>query len=219
MKIFISNSLIAVIFFLVINVSGCYNASIQPKEGKQFYLAHNIWYEPKRARYNRDTNYMPTKAQIKAKDMSGFFRGKVRISSLNYKDGILLPTGTHIDHVEIGNGILNFRIVDLNLYVTYIIVKKHEPLLTSNELFDRMITTKTFDELTEGVSDQNKKAIKSGKVLKGMSKSDVLFAFGYPPSHRTNDLTSNTWIYWLRYFKNFQVNFDKNGMVIEDVIL
>jgi hypothetical protein len=53
-------------------------------------------------------------------------------------------------------------------------------------------TTKTLEELTEGMTDQKIQAIKHGTVLNGISKSAVLVAYGYPPEHRTGSNYSST---------------------------
>jgi hypothetical protein len=75
-------------------------------------------------------------------------------------------------------------------------------------------TTKTLEELTEGMTDQKIQAIKHGTVLNGMSKSAVLVAYGYPPEHRTGSIYSSTRIYWSNKFNTFRVCFDENDRTV-----
>jgi len=62
-------------------------------------------------------------------------------------------------------------------------------------------------------SDADKKGIREGKLGFGMSKTGVMMALGYPATHRTPSLDSNTWIYWTNRFTTFEVNFNDKGLV------
>ncbi len=62
-------------------------------------------------------------------------------------------------------------------------------------------------------SGVDRKGIDAGDVYIGMTKEGVLTALGYPPSHRTPSLDSNTWIYWRNRFMTMSVEFDANGKV------
>jgi hypothetical protein len=63
------------------------------------------------------------------------------------------------------------------------------------------------------LSDADKKGIQEGKVVYGMSKTGVMMALGYPATHRTPSLESNTWIYWTNRFTTLEVNFNDKGLV------
>jgi len=88
------------------------------------------------------------------------------------------------------------------------------PGKTAEDYKNLMITTKTFEKLTEGMNESDIDAIKRGRVVNGMSKKAVLVAYGYPPEHRTSSLESNTWIYWRNQFGTFRVCFDENDKTI-----
>jgi hypothetical protein len=72
-----------------------------------------------------------------------------------------------------------------------------------------MFTTKTFEELTAGMSDREINAIKSGTVVDGMSKEAVLVAYGRPPEHRTPNLERRVWYYWRNKLQSFMICFDE----------
>jgi hypothetical protein len=55
--------------------------------------------------------------------------------------------------------------------------------------------------------------IADGTLALGMSRGAVLMAVGYPPPHRTPDLQSNTWSYWISRWRAYRVTFDENGRV------
>jgi len=200
--------------FLMIQL-GCSEKFIivKPDPGEQFYLAHNFWVDNRRI----DTYNPNIGRQIQTKLIS--IKGKdIKLASLNYKIGVLIPIGSIVENLEIGSSELKFIVKDINSRVTYKVVKRYEPLVTGQDLFERSITTKTFESITEGISFRFKEAIKSGMVLKGMSKSNVLLAFGYPPAHQTPSLDLDTWIYWHTKSKRILVEFDADGKVKENVI-
>jgi hypothetical protein len=65
----------------------------------------------------------------------------------------------------------------------------------------------------DNLSDADKKGIKEGRLVVGMSKTGVMMLYGYPATHRTPSLDSNRWIYWTNRFTTFEVNFNDKGLV------
>jgi len=64
-----------------------------------------------------------------------------------------------------------------------------------------------------GLNSIDKKGLKEGKVLKGMTKDGVILAIGHPPAHVTPSLKADVWKYWSNRFNTFNVVFDKKGRV------
>ncbi len=63
------------------------------------------------------------------------------------------------------------------------------------------------------LSDVDKKGIKQGRALRGMSKAGVEFAMGRPPIHATPSLAADQWMYWLNKFNRQEIIFGENGLV------
>ena len=74
-----------------------------------------------------------------------------------------------------------------------------------------MFTTKKFEELTAGLSDNEISAIKSGAILDGMSKEAVLICYGPPPEHATHSLDSRIWTYWKNKKNIEKIAFNSNN--------
>ncbi len=53
-------------------------------------------------------------------------------------------------------------------------------------------------------------AIKGGYLRGGMTKDEVILAWGYPPEHKTPSLDSNRWLYWENRWVSTEVCF-QNG--------
>ncbi len=73
----------------------------------------------------------------------------------------------------------------------------------------RLLTNKTFEEITEGFDENVAKAIQSGFAIEGMDKKQVVLAIGYPPEHRTQNLwTDPVWTFWVSARKTKNICFD-----------
>ncbi|RTZ99267.1 MAG: hypothetical protein DSY90_01600 [Deltaproteobacteria bacterium] len=76
-----------------------------------------------------------------------------------------------------------------------------------------LITAKTQTRLS-GLSKVDRKGIKVGKALRGMTKTGVKIALGYPATHQTPSLEENIWIYWKDRWRRSAVTFNEKGKVI-----
>lgn len=56
-------------------------------------------------------------------------------------------------------------------------------------------------------------AITSARLVKGMTREQVLMAVGYPVSSENAHLDSNVWRFWLSSFAEFRVRFDDQQRV------
>ncbi len=59
----------------------------------------------------------------------------------------------------------------------------------------------------------DRKGVKQGKALVGMTKKGVMTALGYPSPHATPSLKDNTWKYWRNRFRTMDVEFNGKGRV------
>jgi hypothetical protein len=55
--------------------------------------------------------------------------------------------------------------------------------------------------------------ILQGQVVEGMSKAAVIRAMGYPPKHRTPNLSSDKWIFWSSRLATFQLRFRDDKVI------
>ena len=59
--------------------------------------------------------------------------------------------------------------------------------------------------------DSVQDAIFEGRVVKGMTKEQVVMAIGYPPGHRTEGMNANEWTYWANRFRTYKLQFGRDG--------
>ncbi len=150
------------------------------------YTAHNIWFE---------------KPEV--------------IYVINYKRGQMIPAGTEVTSVRIGNRNIRFQAVGWEGYEFNFILGKHQGNLTIGAVHERTFVHEPLLTLTEEMTEHEIRCIESGSVEPGMSKKAVLISQGYPPRHRPPNLDLRQWIYWGNRFKNFIVKFDGEGRVIQ----
>ncbi len=159
------------------------------------YLAHNLWY----------------------KDTGNF-------EAINFKEQpFFLPAGTEIEKAwfpTLSNAhMIIFRVKGRD---EDMILKRNGKYQTNRmksldilQIFDRTFTMQSFEQLTNGLKDQEVLNIKRGTIQKGMSKKAVLISWGYPPFHRNPDLAHNEWHYWRTRTQMKSVLFDENDRVIK----
>jgi hypothetical protein len=152
-------------------------------DGEAYYTKTNIWYED---------------------------AGKP--IAVNYHRGTMIPIGTKVTIVFCENEKIKFT-TESGVTLVFWNAPKYSTI-SLQELFDRSFSkgniltdpTRVYHKL----SQKEKDYIKQGTVEPGMCKVAVLMAYGYPPSHRTPDIKSDTWSYWDGRFSSFRVVFRNN---------
>jgi len=58
-------------------------------------------------------------------------------------------------------------------------------------------------------------AIRKARLVKGMTREQVLMSVGYPVSSENHNLDDKTWRFWLFSFSEFRCKFDDKGYLID----
>ena len=82
----------------------------------------------------------------------------------------------------------------------------------STEQYLKLITSTEPISLND-FSEIDRKGIADGKPYMGMTKNGIRVALGYPATHMTSSLDSNTWIYWRNKWGKRAIDFDNSGKV------
>ncbi len=143
-----------------------------------------------------------------------WFEHPEKIYSTNYHQGATIPVGTEVKIMRRGRQKIVFTDVSGVKYTLHYL-KKHSTI-TMDKLFDRYFSTE--DPMSAGgkysdFSPEEKSNIRHGVVDTGMSRDAVLMAYGYPPSHRTPNLSHSMWTYWDHRFKRVYVYFGEDNRV------
>ena len=146
----------------------------------------------------------------------GFFEEKGKSLATNYGVYNCFPVNSRFE-VRLNRGMFSTDIVATSLKTGQQIVIENPEKYTkikTDELLNRM-----FSEKKKQVGNHSSavsQAINDCRIIKGMTKDEVILARGYPPAHVTPSLEMDTWQYWYRRMEYGQVIF-KNGKVSDIV--
>ncbi|MBT8351728.1 MAG: SHOCT domain-containing protein [Deltaproteobacteria bacterium] len=182
----ITSIIIMVLFAVHFQTNG--NASSGPK----LYTAYNIW------------------------EWSGF-----NMKCINYKGGrSMIPAGTEILDPKVTDyctnptdctKVIRFKLASNKKKYKIFFTPAYHPGKTIKDYKNNMFTAKNFEELTAGLTQQEKTAIKTGVIQNGMSKKAVLISYGPPPEHATPNLNGNVWLYWKNKRKTEKILFNSKN--------
>lgn len=138
------------------------------------------------------------------------------IRSINMQKGSILPFGTEVTILKATEDEIRFRTVaDRRDYV--IKYEKGYRMLTPEDYLREVFTRDDPETLTEGIPVSDIEKLKRGIVEKGMSKKEVLLAYGHPCKFKTPDEALDTWLYWTDFLVGRRIVFnnDKIFEIIE----
>ncbi len=177
---------------LFIVLSAAAQVSAERLKGKAYYTRVNIWYESPK-----------------------------KIPSSNYHKGTLLPVGTKVRMISMGNRKIIFRPKGSEEDFVIVQQRKHS-IITLKALFDRYFSKK--DPMAPGsefhqYTTLEQKNIEAGNVVIGMRRNAVLMAYGYPPSHKTPNLGNNVWHYWYARIHQVTIHFKRDNVSKIETVL
>ncbi len=131
---------------------------------------------------------------------------------INFKKGKRIQAGTQVWDIEVDDEAISFTTDRGDFTVNF--NRRWHPGRSIHDYNEMMFSVRDLGALTQGMSESEIKAIKTGRVIKGMSKDAVMVSFGPPAEHRTPTLEGNSWVYWTTRHNKRAVRFDKNGKTL-----
>ncbi len=165
-------------------------ANLESRLGQTYYTRVNIWYENPRS-----------------------------IPTTNFHRGGRIPAGTPVKILALQDPQMTFLDEATGL-MTLFHVRRHTRV-AFEELFDRMFSKddpKGPQTPYAAFTDAERQAIDQGTLVPGMRRDAVLMAYGYPPTHRTPDLSDNRWTYWQDRRAMVHVDFGPDGKLTDGVV-
>lgn len=135
--------------------------------------------------------------------------GRGWMSDSNYGPAQMMPLGATVAMQSYGryrvNTLMNGARMGIgNDYSRDLSLEKFAGRLIVKE--DPKILLDTFEPAVQA-------AITSARIMRGMSKEQVLMALGYPISSANPQLDSRSWRYWLSSFEEFEVQWSNDHVV------
>jgi outer membrane protein assembly factor BamE (lipoprotein component of BamABCDE complex) len=118
-----------------------------------------------------------------------------------------LPVGTRAQVVDVGRSSVTIR---TEAYGEFTIAQEYgdEPL---NAFVAKFLLRDDPSGRLDHYEPRIQDAVWEGRIVKGMTKEQVIMAIGYPPTHRTPSTTSNEWTYWTNRFRTYRLQFGRDG--------
>ena len=140
---------------------------LQQKLDDKIYTACNIWYT----------------------DPAG-------IDCRNVQQGSFIPLGTEITPVSADNTTrkITFKAQGKTFTINF---KSGIRLCTMRDYIAQTFTAAAPEEIFKDIPANVRRRIERGEVVPGMTRPQVLLAYGPPPAARTPDTRNETWIYWV----------------------
>ncbi len=139
-----------------------------------------------------------------------FYADRGKHITTNYHMGTVIPVNTKAKIMDLGRKKMTIELPDLgNTEIKIENVEKHTKK-SMEEIKDRMLGKTPVD--LKKFSKETQEAIKNGQIRLGMTKEEVLLAYGYPPAHATPSTDSNQWTYWKNRFNRVVLDFQGNKL-------
>ncbi len=120
---------------------------------------------------------------------------KSEIPSANVQKGTIIPFGTEITFVNANENEINFKRVS-DGKVFKIVYDRNKNIIPIEMFIKRLFVFDNAETLAAGIRPVVYEKLKRGIVEKGMTRNEVLLAFGPPPAMRTPVESVDTWTYW-----------------------
>jgi hypothetical protein len=163
-------------------------------------------------------SFASTQAMAADQLLSGYLCCNMRtngswISDINYDENgkKIIPAGTPIKVTGYGH----YRVrVDVN-GKPQAIGNDYSRDLSNDEFAKRYVVNDDPAAKIAAFPKKTQDAIASARIIKGMTREQVLMSVGYPVSSENHHLEDKTWRFWLNSWAEFRVKFDDTGHVVD----
>jgi len=123
-----------------------------------------------------------------------WYNDPLKMDSFNYQNGSILPFGTEVTDFDFDETYIAFkRVKDGRVFG--ITLNKNYAMISMDKYIKQILMVKNPAEVELDTKPTVFEKIVRGVVEKGMTKEEVIMAYGVPSRHRTPEFKSDTWIY------------------------
>ena len=135
------------------------------------------------------------------------------ISDINYDENgkHIIPVGTPLTYLGQGRNRIKINIMGKDQAIG----NDYSRDLSLDEFGKRYVVTDDPNLKIRTFPKNIQDAIAAARLIKGMTREQVLMSVGYPVSSENHNLSDKTWRFWLTSFGEFHVRFDDSDHVVE----
>lgn len=142
-----------------------------------------------------------------------WYTDPMEMDTLNYLQGTILPFGTEVRLTRVTDQEICFKTVNAPVQEFRIHFTDQYRMQTQEDYIRELFTTQTTDDLTLGIRPLTIEKLKRGIVEKGMTRQEVILAFGPPCAFKTPARANSTWVFWKDFLVAKRVVFNEDAIV------
>jgi hypothetical protein len=135
---------------------------------------------------------------------------KDRISDANWTHAPMILAGAPIRVLSYGTNEANVEIDGKPFVIAHEYGRKQE---TVGQFVRKIVVASNPAKKIAGWPEPVRNAVRTGTVVNGMTREQVILSVGYPPTHRTPSLDAPVWNHWQSRAGRFEVYFGADGKV------
>jgi hypothetical protein len=135
---------------------------------------------------------------------------KDKISDANWTHAPMILAGAPIRVLSYGTNEANVEIDGKPFVLVNEYGRKQEGI---EQLARKIVVPANPAQKIAGWPEPVRNAVRTGTVINGMTREQVIVSVGYPPTHRTPSLDAPVWNHWQSRAGRFEVYFGPDGKV------
>ena len=132
------------------------------------------------------------------------------ISDANWRYLPMIPAGAKIKVLDYGSNRASVEIDGKPMRIGHDYGRREQKL---QEFIQKLVVKSDPKARIAKYPDNVRAAIREGKVIRGMTREQVIISAGYPPTHRTPSLDSSVWNMWASRSGRYEIHFNSKGTV------
>ena len=136
-----------------------------------------------------------------------------RLYAVNFQQAGLIPVCSEVEYLGLGSKSFEFRVVSTGREYEYI---NHDAAAEPfPDHLRRFFGPSCPREEIASLSELDRRGIREGRAIEGMSRRGVILAMGVPPRHVNPDLDAPAFMYWRNRFDRVEIRFGADDRVTE----
>jgi hypothetical protein len=139
-----------------------------------------------------------------------FHHEKDWISDANWRYLPMIPAGSKIKVLDYGSNRATVEIDGKPMRIGHDYGRREETL---QQYIQKLVVKNDPRAKVAKYPEKIRNAVKSGALIPGMTREQVIISVGYPPTHKTPSLDSSVWNHWGSRAGRYEVHWTGKGTV------
>ncbi len=133
--------------------------------------------------------------------------------AVNYQQPGLIPVCSEVEYLRLRRKSFHFRVASTDREYEYAYHKAAAEAFVDH--LERFFGPSCPREELDALSELDRRGVREGRAIRGMSRRAVILAMGHPPRHVNPDANAPTLLYWRNRFNRLEILFGPDDRVAE----